>query len=209
MIKLENVSKFYHNEGNVVLGLHRVNLEFKMGEFVAITGESGSGKSTLLNVISGLDSYEEGELYFNGEETSHYDEEDWQEYRKNNIGFVFQNYHLIDSYTVLENVESVMIINGISKKARRKRALEILKQVGLEKHLKHKGTKLSGGEKQRLAIARAIAKDTPVIVADEPTGNLDTKTGKQIIEILKELSKTKLVIMVTHNHDLIDGEVSG
>lgn len=208
MIKLVNVSKFYHNEGNVVLGLHRANLEFKMREFVAITGESGSGKSTLLNVISGIDSYEEGELYFNGKETSHYDESDWAEYRKNNIGFVFQNYNLIDSYTVLENVESVMIINGVPKKERRRRAIEILKQVGLERHLRHRGTKLSGGEKQRLAIARAIAKDTPVIVADEPTGNLDSETGKQIVQILKELSKNKLVIMVTHNYDLIEGQVS-
>lgn len=208
MIRLENVSKYYHNDGNVVLGLHKVNLEFKMGEFIAITGESGSGKSTLLNVISGIDTYEEGEIYFNNEVTSYYDETDWENYRKKYIGFVFQNYNLIDSYTVLENVETALIINGVSKKARRKRAIEILESVGLDGHLKHKGTKLSGGEKQRLAIARAIAKDAPVIVADEPTGNLDSETGKQIMDILKELSKTRLVVMVTHNYELVENYVT-
>lgn len=208
MIRLDNLSKYYHNEGNVVLGLRKINLELKIGEFVAITGESGSGKSTLLNVISGLDTYEDGELYINNEETSYYDETDWENYRRNYIGFVFQNYNLIDSYSVLENVETALIISGASREERRKKAIEILNKVGLGKHLKHKGTKLSGGEKQRLAIARAIAKDAPIIVADEPTGNLDSKTGEQIIELLHEISKEKLVIIVTHNYALVEKYVT-
>lgn len=208
MIRLNNVSKYYHNEGNVVLGLRKIYLELKIGEFVAITGESGSGKSTLLNVISGLDTYEDGELFINGEETSHYDETDWENYRRNYIGFVFQNYNLIDSYTVLENVETALIISGLSREERRKKALDILNRVGLGKHLNHKATKLSGGEMQRLAIARAIAKDAPIIVADEPTGNLDSKTGEQIMELLHEISQEKLVIMVTHNYGLVEKYVT-
>lgn len=218
MVKLVNVSKFYH-EGNIVtLGLRKVNLEFDIGEFVAITGESGSGKSTLLNVISGIDTYEDGEIFINDCETSFYEEDDWEEYRKNYIGFIFQNYNLIDSYTVLENVEAAMIIQGIERKERIVRAKEIIEKVGLTNRLKSRATKLSGGEKQRLAIARALAKNTKIIVADEPTGNLDSETGKQIMQLLYEISKEKLVLMVTHNYEeassyvtrkirLFDGEV--
>ncbi len=147
MIKLVNVSKYYHNEGVVSLGLRKINLEFNIGEFVAITGESGSGKSTLLNVISGIDTYEDGELYINGEETSYYDDEDWEEYRKNKVAFIFQNYNLIDSYSVLRNVETALVNQGYDLKTRRKKAIEILERVGLNKHLKHRASKLSGGEK--------------------------------------------------------------
>lgn len=218
MIKLVNVSKYYHNEGVVSLGLRKINLEFNIGEFVAITGESGSGKSTLLNVISGIDTYEDGELYINGEETSYYDDEDWEEYRKNKVAFIFQNYNLIDSYSVLRNVEIALVNQGYDLKTRRKKAVEILKRVGLSKHLKHRASKLSGGEKQRLAIARALAKDSDIIVADEPTGNLDSESGKQVLALLNEVAKDKLVLIVTHNYEqaenyvtrkirLFDGEV--
>lgn len=218
MIKLENVSKYYHSEGIFTLGLRKINLEFHIGEFVAITGESGSGKSTLLNVISGIDTYEEGELYINGEETSHYDEEDWENYRKNKVAFIFQNYNLIDSYTVLKNVEVVLLNQGYNFKSRRKKAKEILNRVGLSKHLRHRASKLSGGEKQRLAIARALAKNSDIIIADEPTGNLDSESGKQVLALLHEVASDKLVLIVTHNYAqaenyvtrkirLFDGEV--
>jgi len=218
MIKLNNISKYYHSEGTVALGLRKINLELNVGEFVAITGESGSGKSTLLNVISGNDTYEEGEMYINGEETSHFIESEWENYRRNYIGFIFQNNNLIDSYTVYENVLAALIVQGINKKLRRIRAKEIIERVGLTSHLKHKAIKLSGGQKQRLAIARALAKDVPIIVADEPTGNLDSESGSEIIKLLNEVSKDKLVIIVTHNFEqtkdfvsrkirLFDGEV--
>jgi len=202
MIKLENVSKYYHNEGVVSLGLRKVNLEFEIGEFVAITGESGSGKSTLLNVISGIDTYEEGEIYIDGEETSHYDEEDWELYRKNKVAFIFQNYNLIDSYTVLRNVEAALLSQGYDMRERRRRAKEILERVGLGKHLRHRASKLSGGEKQRLSIARAIAKNSDIIVADEPTGNLDSVSARQVFALLNEVAKDKLVLVVTHNFEL-------
>lgn len=201
MIKLENLSKYYKSDSNITLGLSKINLELHNKEFVVITGESGSGKSTLLNVISGIDTYEDGELYFNGEETSYYDKTDWENYRRENIAFIFQNYGLIDSYTVLENVLSAMVINGAKAKDSINRAKEIIEKVGLTSHIKHKGTKLSGGQKQRLAIARALAKDSNVLVADEPTGNLDSKTGREIIELLKEISNEKLVVMVTHDFE--------
>jgi len=199
MIRLENISKYYHNEGIVTLGLRKINLEFNVGEFIALTGESGSGKSTLLNVISGIDSYEDGEFYINNEETSHYDENDWEGYRRDSVGFIFQNYNLIDSYTVMKNVEVALVIQGMDKVTRKAKAKEIIEKVGLTSHLKHRASKLSGGQKQRLAIARALAKDTKIIVADEPIGNLDSESGEQILKLLNEISKDKLVIVVTHN----------
>lgn len=208
MLKLENISKFYHEGNLVTLGLRKISLEFHQGEFVAITGESGSGKSTLLNVLSGIDSYEDGEFYVEGEETSGFDDQDWENYRRNYIGFIFQNYNLIDSYTVLENVEAAMVVQGISAKERRERAKEIIAKVGLTDHIKHKATKLSGGQKQRVAIARALAKNTKIIVADEPTGNLDSESGKQIIALLSEISKEKLVLLVTHNYEMVADYVS-
>lgn len=204
MIRLEGVSKYYNTDNNVVLGLRRVNLEFKLGEFVAITGESGSGKSTLLNVISGLDKYDEGELYVNGEETSYYSVEEFEQYRKQYIGFVFQNYNIIDSYTVYQNVMAALMIQGYDPEKRKARALELIDRVGLTSHKNHRASKLSGGQKQRAVIARALAKDCPVIVADEPTGNLDSETGKKILELLKEVSKDKLVLIVTHNYEQVE-----
>lgn len=203
MIKLKNVSKFYYSKGVIASGFSKVNVEFNIGEFVAITGESGSGKSTLLNVISGLDTYEEGEMYVDGKETSHYMEKDWEDYRRKYIGNIYQNFNLINSYTVYQNIELVLILNGLTKKEARPKVLELIKKVNLEKFTKTKVSKLSGGQKQRVAIARALAKDVPVIIADEPTGNLDKRSAETIIRLLKELSKDKLVIIVTHNYEQI------
>ncbi|MDD4388483.1 MAG: ABC transporter ATP-binding protein [Bacilli bacterium] len=203
MIKLENIAKYYHNEGIVTLGLRNINLEFEIGEFVAITGESGSGKTTLLNVISGVDSYEDGEMFIAERETSHYDSKDWEEYRRDKIGFVFQNYNLIDSFTVLKNIEVALVVQGLDRKTRRRRARDIIKRVGLESHIHHRAAKLSGGQKQRLAIARALAKETSIIVADEPTGNLDKKSGEEIIQLLHEISSDRLVLIVTHNFEAV------
>ena len=184
MLKLKNVSKFYYNKGIIASGFSKVNLELKIGEFVVITGESGSGKSTLLNVISGLDSYEEGEMYINGNETSHYTEKDFEDYRRKYIANIFQSFNLINSYTVYQNVELVMLLNGYKKHKVKKKILDIIDQVGLTKFKNTKVSKLSGGQKQRVAIARAMVKDTPIIVADEPTGNLDSKSANEVIEIL-------------------------
>lgn len=203
MISLKNVSKFYRNKTTVSSGFTKINLDLDMGEFVVITGESGSGKSTLLNVISGLDSYEEGEMYINGEETSHYTEVDYENYRRKYIGNIFQHFNLINSYTVLQNVELALLLNGYKKKDVRQKVLDIIETVGLSKYKNTKASKLSGGQKQRVAIARALAKDTPIIVADEPTGNLDVKSAKSIMKLLSEISKTKLVVIVTHNYEQV------
>lgn len=218
MLKLENVSKYYRSNDSVTQALRRISLSMHIGEFVVITGESGSGKSTLLNVISGLDTYEEGELYINGEETSYYSKEDWEHYRSQYIGFIFQSYNIIDSYTVFQNVMAALTIQGYEKEKRKTRALELIKRVGLLDQAHQKSSTLSGGQKQRVSIARALAKDSPIIVADEPTGNLDKESGKNIIELLKEISLDKLVVMVTHSYDevkthatrrirLFDGEI--
>lgn len=204
MLKLENVSKIYYTNGIVATGISKVNLELNIGEFVVITGESGSGKSTLLNVISGIDSYEEGEMYINGKETSHYTEKDFEEYRKKYIANIFQSFSLINSYTVYQNVELVLLLNGYKRKQIKKKVLDIIDKVGLTKFKNTKVSKLSGGQKQRVAIARAIVKDTPIIVADEPTGNLDTKSAYEIIELLKNVAKDKLVVIVTHNIEQVE-----
>lgn len=204
MLKLKNVSKFYYNKGVIASGFNKVSIEFNINEFVAIIGESGSGKSTLLNVISGLDSYEEGEMYINGEETSHYRESDFEEYRKKYVSNIFQNFNLVSSYTVYQNVELVLLLNGYKRKEVKEKVLEIIDRVGLTKYRRTKASKLSGGQKQRVAIARALAKETPIIVCDEPTGNLDSKSAKSIIKLLKEISKDKLVIIVTHNLEQVE-----
>lgn len=199
MLKLERLSKYYTSNDQVVKALDGINLTFNQGEFVVITGESGSGKSTLLNVISGLDSFEDGELYFNNEETSYYDTEDWEDYRKKNIGFIFQRFNIIDSYTVYDNVRLALKLSNYPKDQQKQRALELIEAVGLTPQAKQKSSKLSGGQKQRVAIARALAKDAPIIVADEPTGNLDQETSKKILALLKAVAQDKLVILVTHN----------
>ena len=204
MIKLKNVSKFYYQDGVIAAGFSKVNLDLHIGEFVVITGESGSGKSTLLNVISGLDSYEEGEMYINGEETSHYTEEDYLEYRKKYVTNIFQSFNLVNSYTVSENIELAMTLSGLKKKERKKKVNELIELVNLKKFKNTKVSKLSGGQKQRVAIARALAYDTPIIVADEPTGSLDSKQSKEIIELFHKISTNKLVIIVTHNKNEVE-----
>lgn len=204
MLKLKNVSKFYYSNGVIASGFSKINLELNMGEFVVITGESGSGKSTLLNVLSGLDTYEEGEMYINGEETSHYNEADFEEYRRKYVGNIFQNFNLINSYTVFQNVELALLLNGEKKKESKDRVMDIIRKVGLEDFANTKCAKLSGGQKQRVAIARALATETPIIVADEPTGNLDSKSAGEVVELLSEISKDKLVIIVTHNLEQVE-----
>ena len=204
MLKLKQVSKFYYSKGMVASGFSKISLSFDIGEFVAITGESGSGKSTLLNVISGVDSYEEGEMYINGEETSHYTEKDYEIYRKKYIGNIFQNFNLVNSYTVYQNIELVLLLNGKKKKDIKAKVNEIIKQVDLYKYRNRKVSKLSGGQKQRVAIARALAQNTPIILADEPTGNLDSRSSESVLKLLHEISKDKLVIVVTHNYDQIE-----
>ena len=203
MLKLKNVSKYYYNKGLITSGFSKVNLEFNIGEFVAITGASGSGKSTLLNVLSGLDSYEEGEMYINGKETSHYTEKDFENYRRKYVSNIFQNFNLVNSYTVYQNVELVLLLNGYKKREIKNKVLELLKKVDMYKFRNTKVAKLSGGQKQRVAIARALAKETPIIIADEPTGSLDRSAADSIIELLSEISKDKLVIIVTHNYEQV------
>ena len=203
LLELKNIGKIYVSESNVTVGIRGVNLAFDRGEFVAVTGASGSGKSTLLNVISGMDTYEEGELLVEGEPTSHFMQKDWEEYRKQYVSFIFQDYNIIESFTVLQNVE-LALMSIEDPRERRERAMELIRRVGLEKHVRHKGSKLSGGQKQRTVIARALAKDSPIILADEPTGNLDSQSSKEIIELLREVSRDKLVIVVTHNFDQVE-----
>ena len=200
LLELRDIGKIYVSEGSTAVGIRGINLSFDLGEFVAITGKSGSGKTTLLNVMSGIDTYEEGEIYIEGESTSHYTQEDWEIYRKDYISFIFQDYNIIDSFTVLQNVE-LALSTLPDKKARRKRALELIDRVGLTPFKNSRGSKLSGGQKQRTVIARALAKDSPIILADEPTGNLDAQTSAEIIKLLYEISKDKLVIVVTHSFD--------
>ena len=198
LLELRNIGKIYVSDNSIAVGIRGVNLDFELGEFVAVTGKSGSGKTTLLNCISGMDSYEEGELYINGEQTSHFTQADWEEYRKKYISFIFQDYNIIDSFTVLQNVE-LALTHIESRAERRRRALELIDRVGMTSHKNSKGSKLSGGQKQRTVIARALAKDSPIILADEPTGNLDSKTGEEIVNLLAEIGKEKLVIVVTHS----------
>lgn len=208
MLRLERVSKFYSANGMVSTGFSKVDLSFDNGEFVAITGESGSGKSTLLNVISGLDSFEEGEMYILGQPTSGFSKEDLEEYRKKYIGNIFQTFNLINSYTVYQNVELVLLMSGYDKSVIPQKVKDIIGKVGLSDYEKTKASKLSGGQKQRVAIARALAKETPIIVADEPTGNLDSKSAAEIVELLHELSRDKLIIIVTHNYDQVEPYVT-
>ena len=202
MLKLEKIKKTYVTGDFVQDALKDLSLEFRENEFVAILGPSGSGKTTLLNIIGGLDRYNSGNLIINGKETKNFKNEDWDAYRNNCIGFVFQNYNLIPHISILSNVEMGMTLSGVSVKERREKSLEVLERVGLKDHVHKKPNQLSGGQMQRVAIARALANDPDIILADEPTGALDSKTSIQILDLIKEIAKDKLVVMVTHNAEL-------
>ncbi len=202
MLALKNITKKYLSGTNSVSALKGIDLKFRETEFVSILGPSGCGKTTLLNIIGGLDGYSTGDLIINGKSTKNFKDKDWDTYRNHSIGFVFQNYNLIPHQTVLANVELALTLAGINKTERRKRAIKALKDVGLEDQIHKKPNQMSGGQMQRVAIARALVGNPDILLADEPTGALDTKTSVQIMELLKEISKTKLVIMVTHNPDL-------
>ena len=202
-LKLENIKKIYKS-GEIVTALNGVSVSFRENEFVAVLGPSGCGKTTLLNIVGGLDRYDEGDLVINGRSTRKYKNSDWDAYRNRSIGFVFQSYNLIGHQTVLQNVEIALTLSGVSVMERRKRAKQALIDVGLEDQIRKRPNQLSGGQMQRVAIARAIVNDPDIILADEPTGALDSHTSVQIMNILKEVAKTRLVIMVTHNSDLAE-----
>ena len=202
MLRLENISKTYVVGNNEIKALKKINLSFRQNEFVSILGPSGCGKTTFLNIIGGLDHYTSGNLFINGRSTKHFKDRDWDVYRNHRIGFVFQSYNLIPHQTILGNVELALTISGVSKNERREKAIKALKEVGLEKEIKKKPNQLSGGQCQRVAIARALVNDPEILLADEPTGALDTVTSKQIMDLIKKISKDRLVIMVTHNPDL-------
>lgn len=204
MLEIKNISKSYVTGTFTQKALDNFSLKFRREEFVSILGQSGSGKTTLLNIIGGLDKYDEGDLIINDKSTKSFKEKDWDAYRNNCIGFIFQNYNLITHISILENIEMGMTLSGVGSKEKREKALEALKKVGLEEHAHKKPNQLSGGQMQRVAIARALATDPDIILADEPTGALDSKTSQQIMKLIKEISKDKLVIMVTHNRQLAE-----
>ncbi len=204
MLEISNITKEYGLKDESVKALKGISVKFRRSEFVSILGPSGCGKTTLLNIIGGLDRYTSGDLIIDGVSTKEYKDKDWDNYRNHRVGFVFQSYNLIPHQTVLENVELALTISGVSRKERRARAIEVLEKVGLGDKLKAKPNQLSGGQMQRVAIARALVNDPEIILADEPTGALDSKTSVQIMELLHEVSEDRLVIMVTHNPDLAD-----
>ena len=198
ILTLQNVSKFYTSPANVVMGLNSINLTFHRGEFVAITGESGSGKSTLSNVISGILPYESGELYFGGKPTSHFDSIDWERYRRDHISYISQSYGILPGATVLKNVVTALRLTGMDRKEASKSAREILEEVELWEFRRRRAARLSSGQKQRLSIARALAKPAPILIADEPTGNLDPENSAKVIQLLAHAAQTRLVLLVTH-----------
>ena len=202
MLQLKNITKNYLSGDNEVQALKGIDIEFRENEFVSILGQSGCGKTTLLNIIGGLDRYTSGDLIINGKSTKEFKDKDWDTYRNHSVGFVFQSYNLIPHQTVLANVELALTISGVGKTERRKRAIEALQKVGLGDQINKKPNQMSGGQMQRVAIARALVNDPDILLADEPTGALDSKTSVQVMEILKEISKDRLIIMVTHNPEL-------
>ena len=204
MLELKNIKKDYKTSTETVHALKGISIKFRENEFVAILGQSGCGKTTLLNIIGGLDHYTSGDLIINGKSTKEFKDRDWDSYRNHSIGFVFQSYNLIPHQSILSNVELALTISGVSKKERKKRAIEALEKVGLGDKLHQRPNELSGGQMQRVAIARALVNNPDIILADEPTGALDTKTSVQVMEILKEISKDHLIIMVTHNPELAE-----
>lgn len=204
MLQLQNITKSYTTGDFTQTALDHVNLNFRKSEFVAILGASGAGKTTCLNVIGGLDHYDSGDLIINGKSTKHFKDSEWDAYRNNSVGFIFQSYNLISHLSIVDNVEMGMTLSGVSSEEKHKKALEVLEKVGLKEHIHKKPNQLSGGQMQRVAIARALANDPDIILADEPTGALDSVTSQQIMELIREISDDKLVIMVTHNPDLAE-----
>lgn len=204
MLQLKNIRKIYKTDNFEQVALNDINVSFRKNEFVSILGPSGSGKTTCLNMIGGLDKYTSGDLIINGKSSKSFKEDDWDAYRNNSVGFIFQSYNLISHLSVLDNVEMGMKLSGLDSATRRTRSEEVLTKVGLKDHLHKKPNQLSGGQMQRVAIARALANDPDIILADEPTGALDTETSVQIMELIKEIAKEKLVIMVTHNPELAE-----
>ena len=202
MLEIKNISKNYKTGDFTQHALNGVSIKFRKNEFVSILGPSGSGKTTLLNILGGLDRYDKGDLIINNKSTKKFKDTNWDSYRNNCVGFIFQSYNLISHISILENVELSTTLSGYSRKRRKKLAIEALKNVGLERHIHKKPNQLSGGQMQRVAIARALVNNPSIILADEPTGALDSKTSVQIMELIKEISKDKLVIMVTHNNEL-------
>ena len=204
LLELRNITKNYYVGDETVEALKGVDIKFRESDFVSILGPSGCGKTTLLNIIGGLDHYTSGDLIINGVSTKEYRAKDWDTYRNHSIGFVFQSYNLIPHQTVLENVELALTLSGVPKKERRERAKEALIKVGLKDKLKSKPNQLSGGQMQRVAIARALVNDPDILLADEPTGALDSTTSVQIMDLLAEIAKDRLIIMVTHNPSLAE-----
>jgi len=204
LLVLKNIVKDYVTGDTTVRALKGIDISFRENEFVAVLGPSGCGKTTLLNIVGGLDRYTSGDLLINGKSTKYFNDGDWDTYRNHSIGFVFQSYNLIPHQTVLSNVELALTLSGVSKKERKKRAIEALKKVGLEQQMYKKPNQMSGGQMQRVAIARALINDPDILLADEPTGALDSETSVQIMDLLKEIAKEKLIIMVTHNPELAD-----
>ena len=202
MLQLQHISKVYHTGNQEFHALKDISIRFRENEFVSILGQSGSGKTTLLNIIGGLDQYTSGDLLIQGKSTKQFKDRDWDSYRNHTIGFIFQSYNLIGHQTALSNVEIAMTLSGVSKAERKKRAIEVLERVGLKDHLYKKPSQMSGGQMQRIAIARALVNDPKVVLADEPTGALDSETSVQIMDLLKDIAKERLVIMVTHNPEL-------
>ena len=202
MLQLQHISKVYHTANQEFHALKDISIRFRENEFVSILGQSGSGKTTLLNIIGGLDQYTSGDLLIQGKSTKQFKDRDWDSYRNHTIGFIFQSYNLIGHQTALSNVEIAMTLSGVSKAERKKRAIEVLERVGLKDHLYKKPSQMSGGQMQRIAIARALVNDPKVVLADEPTGALDSETSVQIMDLLKDIAKERLVIMVTHNPEL-------
>ena len=204
MLRLIDVRKEYGEGESAVTALRGVSVSFRENEFVSILGPSGCGKTTLLNIIGGLDQYTSGDLVIRGVSTKLYRDADWDAYRNHSVGFVFQNYNLIPHQSVLSNVELALTLSGVPKSERTRRATEALERVGLGNQLKKRPNQLSGGQMQRVAIARALVNDPDVLLADEPTGALDTETSVQVMDLLREVAREKLVVMVTHNPELAD-----
>ena len=219
MLELKNISKIYEVAGQKQKALNKINIKFRENEFVSILGPSGSGKTTMLNIIGGLDHYTNGDLLISDISTKKYTDRDWDTYRNHRVGFVFQTYNLIPHQTAIQNVELALTLSGVSKNERHRRAVKVLKQVGLGDHMNKRPNQMSGGQMQRVAIARALINDPDILLADEPTGALDSETSLQVLDLLKDIAKDKLVIMVTHNPELavnystrivqlLDGEIT-